>query len=98
MLLLMPKTKRTFLVLLSLLTLTYFGLLAKGSLTRYELFEQEPDLAAYDNTIYNTAQGRWYQSTLSGSVMQFWTTVNEAKPPYKRVRDDFSELGIHANW
>lgn len=81
--------------LLLCLSLVYLFTLSKNSIYRYEIFEQEGDLAAYENAIYHSAQGKLFHTTVAGSVMKYWTTRGTKKPPYPMVPKNFSLLGIH---
>lgn len=72
----------------------YTVVLTNYSWHRLNIFEQEGDLAAYDNAIYNTAQGKIMQSTVTASVYNFWPIASGLRKP-DLDKTEFSMFGIH---
>jgi uncharacterized membrane protein len=89
-----PKTKKLHWQLLFAVILIFFFFMTNLTLNRLFLYQQEGDLAAYDNAIYQTTIGNFMHSTVSSSVTQYWPLVGGSVSP-DHFAVSFSVLGIH---
>lgn len=90
------NTSKYWNLLTVLFATIYTIFMSRQTISMHKQFMQLADFAAYDQVVWSLSQHFSYESSICGSIMNLWKTINATSPDgIPAVAESYSVLGIH---